>query len=222
MTRVSWQQLFLAILHDVISWPVAVIVIVFVLRKQLRALVGRIRSYEGMGQRLTFGEQLADAEEGVNELAAADPSPVPEAKAAVASVTSASMPPATPAGAILDAWRKVESQMNRLAGVRYVSGPTKPAGERVPRLTTRMAIRNTALLLPSLGGIIEDLRVLRNRVAHGDHEPTEGEAVTYFQTASAVAGMIEIFTDEVAATQALNSPDAGSSNGVASDAPGLT
>ncbi len=48
-------------------WPVIVVVAIFIFRKPLSELIGRIRSYKGFGQEVAFGEQLATAENAVQQ-----------------------------------------------------------------------------------------------------------------------------------------------------------
>lgn len=46
-------------------WPLVVLILAIVFRAHIAQLLGRIKSYKGMGQELTFGDRLADAENSV-------------------------------------------------------------------------------------------------------------------------------------------------------------
>src|ERR1022692_4196236 len=50
-----------------IYWPIVVGAAIVIFRKPLAELIGRIKSYKGMGQELTFGDRLAGAENSVEE-----------------------------------------------------------------------------------------------------------------------------------------------------------
>jgi len=47
----------------VLSWPVFALATIVIFHKQLGVLILRIKSYKGLGQELTFGEELAKVEE---------------------------------------------------------------------------------------------------------------------------------------------------------------
>jgi len=55
----GWIQLVNIIVGHLLSWPVFGVIAVIVFRRQLAPLVRRITSYEGLGQKLTFGQELA-------------------------------------------------------------------------------------------------------------------------------------------------------------------
>jgi hypothetical protein len=48
-----------ALIGQLISWPVAILVVTLTLRKPIAELLPKLKSYEGMGQKLSFGDQLA-------------------------------------------------------------------------------------------------------------------------------------------------------------------
>lgn len=50
-------------------WPLVVLALVIIFRTHIAQLLGRVKSYKGMGQELTFGDRLADAENSVYEAA---------------------------------------------------------------------------------------------------------------------------------------------------------
>jgi hypothetical protein len=52
-----------SLIGDLLSWPVIMLVIFFMIKGPVRELIPRLKSFEGMGQKLTFGEQLAATEE---------------------------------------------------------------------------------------------------------------------------------------------------------------
>ena len=44
-----------------LTWPAVVAGAIILFRKPLAELLGRVKSYEGLGQKVTFGERLAEA-----------------------------------------------------------------------------------------------------------------------------------------------------------------
>ncbi len=201
----GWQQFSSTITGYVLSWPVLVLVIVLVLRKPIVALIESVRSYEGLGQKVTFGEQLAKVEEDVNEIASSQgtgPS-VGGQEQPTEGTNGAELDPmllvalANPSAAIMAAWRSVEIATSNLIQTEAVRariekqriGPSTRRWQSAAELL-RMLVR--AEVVPgSLLHVLNDLRALRNRVAHGQHEPTVGEATTYVQTANELTEILE-------------------------------
>jgi hypothetical protein len=177
----TWDNV-IGLLNAVLVWPVAAVFLVWILRDPLKNLLGRIRSYEGMGQKLSFGEDLADAEISV-ERATRD---LPEEHRDVRLTGDLDLPPgilglidSNPSSALMLTWsrfakrvqRTVEDHVPTDTGSRYKS------------------FYEQARLLRDVGRVNSDwvegadsVRHLRNAVAHGQHVPTSGEALAYVET----------------------------------------
>jgi hypothetical protein len=148
-------------------------------RAPIRDLLHRIRSFEGMGQKLTFGEKLAGAETAVEE--------------ALRTVTAENTTPASlsaqpdslgrdaeamPSVAVLQSWQRLAGALAALASA------AQPAGKQIARpgvgvaeLLHDMQLRD--VINSQFSKAVLDLRDLRDRVAHGEHTPTAGEAAAY-------------------------------------------
>jgi hypothetical protein len=175
-------------------WPIVVLAIIVVFRRPLAELIGRVKSYEGLGQKVTFGEELADAEDSVNEAVegikpdtedsekreAIEPSPlVREAEA-------------NPSFVVIQSWEQLSAALEDLVGAAFPDQVTRgtPVGW-LPGLQRR------DMVSPDFVKAVRELRYLRNKVAHGQHNPTPGEAVAYAESAQALAATARIMADFV-------------------------
>ncbi|MGW2152278.1 hypothetical protein [Nonomuraea sp. NPDC001699] len=200
----EWQQFALAIIGHLLSWPALVLVVILVFRKPLAELLGRVISYEGLGQKVTFGEDLAKVEAEVEALVQADatvesqsdPLDHERAGAPVASSVE-NLRAFGGAGAVIQAWGTVEKAIGRLVTVEYVSSallgryrnPNMVLGWGAGRLISPLI--EVGILPPTLGPVLKDLERLRNDVAHGAHTPTDGEAITFALTAAGLVAVLD-------------------------------
>jgi len=193
-------------------WPLVVAIAIIVFRRPLSELIGRIKSYEGLGQKFTFGDKLADAEKAVGKAVesakeAGAVNSVKEASAgdAVESAKEAvkaeavQKPPtekrievqpnplsqdaeANPSFVVLRSWDQLESALNDLNETVF---PGSRRTTNVPSLINRLLGRE--LITREFAKATLELRDLRNRVAHGRHNPTPGEAVAYAESVQKLA-----------------------------------
>jgi hypothetical protein len=171
------QLTFIAKLIEVLAWPVAAIVLVILLRREISALAPFIR-------KLKAGPLEAEFEREVSELRSAV-----DVSNSAAGTQSLSWQAATeklaqvnPRSAILEAWRQTESAAIR--GVR----------ERQPDLTDQQ-VRSTREVLKLLGetgvstpeevALLNQMRFLRNQAGHVESfQPTYEAAMNYIQLAA--------------------------------------
>lgn len=198
---------FVASIVGSMAAPITVVVALIIFRNPLVDLIGRVTSYEGLGQKVQFGKQLASAEKTVSDAAAQatsdrgrktsgstsatpeveqnkSPDDMQEEPAQSGSigwdlekVGLAKVASENPSYTIIRAWEELTGSLERL--VATVLPDASP--------------RNPIRLLPELAmkGIVNDSFVsgarelvdLRNRVAHGRSNPTPGEAVAYAEAA---------------------------------------
>ena len=52
--RLSALEFTSTLIGQLLSWPIAVVILVFALRKPIAELLPKLREYEGMGQKLSF------------------------------------------------------------------------------------------------------------------------------------------------------------------------
>lgn len=192
---------FSAKLTESLAWPLVAIIAIFVFRRDARAGLARLRKVDAFGVTAEFDElkrletavDKANAEEdsraiGSQDTPALDVHPSPEEPPAGATADDAirysvapepselNEPPLTPEATILTEWNKFDMWLRQLH-----------ASSGLARLTTSP---------PSLAAMLHDLivvgggpsnvmeavmyaRDVRNKVAHGEHRPSEAEAQRY-------------------------------------------
>ena len=121
---------FLAlVIGSLLSWPVLAAATVLLFRRQLGDLLGRIKSYEGMGQKVTFGDSLAAAETLADQaLADSDEGPLQAAlpggladagetakSSAVSTAQRLAGAGRDPSFVLLTAWEELETAVSRVA-----------------------------------------------------------------------------------------------------------
>jgi hypothetical protein len=131
---------------------------------------------------LTFGDQLAQAEKEVGEIAA-----VQEEGTSSTWGSQENLAEQAPSAAIMASWIEIEKIIERLATQHDLGAKVRignPYGT-YKLLAERRIVPGS--ILPALS----DLRGLRNAVAHGVHEPTPGEAYAYTSMARKVGNILE-------------------------------
>jgi hypothetical protein len=202
----DWREFSVAIVGHLLSWPSLIFVIVLILRKPITSLLGRISSYEGLGHKLTFGDVLAKTEEeveGIKVVMRSSEHGIPRATAEDKKepLPADSLRAYGGSGAVIQAWNMVEDAVNQLTGLPYItslllghsSGDVNVIFGKPARLAEILMKEN--VLPKALGPVLNDLRKLRNEVAHGAHSPTDGEALTYVHTATDVVGVLNSIAD---------------------------
>jgi hypothetical protein len=191
-----------SLLGMVFSWPVLVFVIVWLFRAPLRELIGRIKSYEGLGQKVTFGDQLAKTEDSV-EAAVGSIGAGPEATDRLPTDEPAAVLPnplaldaqANPSFAVITAWEQVSGALADLVGAAFSEEELKASGARRTPSWWVPELRRRGVMSETFERAIRELRDLRNHVAHGQHNPTPGEAVAYVETASELSRAMRVLAD---------------------------
>jgi len=197
---------FIASVVGSLAVPVTVLVVMLVFRGPLAELLGRIISYEGLGQKVNFGQKLADAEKSVSEavaqaqqstgqtqLSTADAEKV--AGSALLKITSpernphdidlrraglvelAELATSNPSFVVIKAWEELEATLSELVEAAFPNARLVSPSLALPDLIKKQHVDT------SFADAVRELRGLRNDVAHGQHNPTAGEAVTYQESA---------------------------------------
>ena len=181
-----------------LAWPLVVVCIAIVFRRPLAQLLGRIKSYKGLGHELTFGDRLADAEDSVKEAARG----VPSEKTGTEQIVDIEPSPlareadANPSFVVIRSWEQVVSALNDLAGIAGIS-VGNPRSRNVSSALLR-DLRKFELINPEFVTAVTELRDLRNKVAHGEHNPTPGEAAAYAESAQVLSATALMMAEFVA------------------------
>lgn len=198
---------FVASVVGSLAIPFTILVALVIFRGPLTDLLGRIISYEGLGQKVNFGQKLAGAEKSVikavaqaqesaerPQLGGADTEQT-VVDHALSKITSTEQNPhdidlrkaglielaelatSNPSFVVIKAWEELEAALMNL--VKEVFPGTREVNplSRLPDLVKERYIDD------SFVNAVRELRGLRNNVAHGQHNPTAGEAVTYLESA---------------------------------------
>lgn len=177
---------FVSKLIEVTAWPIASVLLVLLLRKEIRSLLPYVK-------KLKAGPVEAEFEREVEELqketgAKAAPIPLPEGLTAERQILF-QLVQVNPRSAILEAWRGIEE-----AAVRLVQEKGLYVSERDARSAFAVirAIGSASLLSPEDFALYHDLRALRNQAAHAtEFAPTTDAALSYIGLASRLRGALE-------------------------------
>ena len=207
---------FVASVVGSLAIPVTILVALLIFRGPLTELLGRIISYEGLGQKVNFGQKLAGAEKSVIRAVAQSQESVgrPQlggadteqtgADQALWKITSAEQNPhdidlrkaglielaelatSNPSFVVIKAWEDLEAALMYL--VKEVFPGTREVNplRRLPDLVKERYVDDSVV------SAVRELRDLRNNVAHGQHNPTAGEAITYLESARELSQIARI------------------------------
>jgi hypothetical protein len=183
------------VLGHIISWPIILLIFIVAFRKQIGDLLGRISAYEALGQKVTFGDRLAAAEENVDKIVESVKAPQiePPAEPTDEFDRLAMAADSNPSFAITSAWELLSNDLDELAE-SYLEPERRDrakAEHGVQRELVNVLQQRFPYVEQSFEWTIEDLRSLRNRVAHGRHNPTSGEAVAYVETAKKLSTLMD-------------------------------
>ena len=177
---------FISKLIEFTAWPVASVLLVLLLRQEIKALLPHVK-------KLKAGPVEAEFEREVKELqreASTQPAPVPLPEGLTAERQMLfQLVQVNPRSAILEAWRGIEEAALRLVQEKalYVSERDARSAFAVIR-----AIGSASLLSPDDFALYHDLRALRNQAAHAtDFTPTTDAALSYIGLASRLRGALE-------------------------------
>jgi hypothetical protein len=197
---------FIASVVGSLAIPITVVAALLIFRGPLTDLLGRIISYEGLGQKVSFGQKLAGAEESVSRAVAqaketaekpqidrvATDNPVTER--ALREVTSteqtkqdfdlktaglvqlAELATSNPSFVVIKAWEDLSAGLTAMVKAVLPDADVRSPIYWLPELAKGKHISK------SFSSAAFELLELRNNVAHGQHNPTAGEAVTYVES----------------------------------------
>jgi hypothetical protein len=185
---------FISTLAGSMAWPVAVVVCVTILRRQIAGLLQRLQTFEIGGQKATFGA-LGKVEDTVAEVvsntrrddnAEGRDSEATDAEWAAVLSRAAS----SPRTAVLEAWNRLEHDLNVLADA---VDPNAPHGW--PQVVSGLQIlEDWAGLRPAL----RELRHLRDSAANNPSGPSPVDAARYVSVARALSRSLDAITATVA------------------------
>jgi hypothetical protein len=160
-----------------LAWPVAVVIIALLFRKQLIGLLATIK-------RGKFGPAEVEFERGVRAIEASAPE-LPRVSTPSAAVERATLSPRL---AVLEAWLRLEDQVIDVAMRR---GLAQPTAHRYARGAFQ-GLKQSGLLKPQHLQLLEELEDLRNWAVHyPEFSPDPSAVVSYIQSAAALGKVLE-------------------------------
>ncbi|MFT8649652.1 MAG: hypothetical protein ABF792_04270 [Bifidobacterium psychraerophilum] len=198
----GWKEFAASVIGDLLSWPVTVLVIVLLFLKPIRKLIGRVKGAKGFGAEVKFSEEIKNVEDKVDEVLdeerelgncgaqTADSPSVETLDSIILNKTGESVmpdPAQDPSGAILVSWEKLSKALDDLArtGTGQVIFPRQYS---VPVINKLYSSR---LISGSFYESVMGLRNIRNKVAHGQVNPTSGVARTYVERAGQLNSVVQ-------------------------------
>lgn len=178
----EWTE-FVTALVGHLAWPVTVVSLSILFRSALSARLRSLLHFKGAGVEATFGTDLAVAEQNVNELLDAAGVPIEEPGASPRPEPDLSIK--DPSGLIIRSWEEIVWKLEELRA-RTSNSPTT---RQLPEMLRQL--RQEAVIGSELVETVNRLRDLRNKVAHGKHEPTGGEALSYQESAHELMGYLQ-------------------------------
>lgn len=152
---------FTATILTHLFWPLVVAGAVVLFRRPLSDLIGRVRRYEGLGQKFEFGERLAEAEDTVGKAVQNDP--MAENVLRIEPSPLVREAEANPSYVVLQAWEQLVAALTDLVGTVF------PGDIRISRSPAFALpdLRKRGLVTSAFVDAVTELRKLRNQVAHG-------------------------------------------------------
>ncbi|OUE28657.1 hypothetical protein BFL35_16430 (plasmid) [Clavibacter michiganensis] len=187
-----------------LAWPVATVLLVVVMRKPLGVALRSVRRVKAAGVEFDFGTELADVEDAVDALTEGLPAGATDSRPPTNAGEGPTPAGVDPSGVIIRAWERLSDEIVAFADVAKV-GLRNDGGRRRNLRTLVHLFQVDDLLDRGATHVIFELYDLRNRVAHGKHVPTPGEALIYEASADDVRGYIR-FQREARGSAAAPAP----------------
>ncbi|NTT87388.1 hypothetical protein [Tabrizicola fusiformis] len=157
-----------------LAWPLAIVAVAWMFKDPITTLMDKIRKASFGGVSVEISGKLDDAEKIVQEEApeqsAASDANNDERKEALQY---------PPDYVVINEWRSIEIMLRKIAQSRGMTG----------RAQSRMTIRDLMkmdLIKPTTVALMDDLAAIRNRVAHGEAEVSQADALRFLDLASIV------------------------------------
>lgn len=172
----DWLDFFASII-DSLAWPAATVVLVYILRRELRGLMATLRRFRYRDLEMEFGEQVRELREDAEQ---ADlPPPVEDERLLRVAEVS-------PRALVLESYFLVSEEAAaaaRRAGL--------DVSERDPPVRTFRALWERGLISDAVRSLLTEIRVLRNAAAHDTEFAVSTEqALEYSRLARRVAAVL--------------------------------
>lgn len=174
----NWDKLIEAVfkLLGSIAWPMAAVYIAFIFRKELAALLTRLKKGKWGSAEFEFENYVRTVD------AEADIPRTPENERI--SPSAAARASSDPRGAIVTAWIEVEDALFSLVRNRELSEPVSATRPSRSTVWAIRAVQKAQVLDASWIALFHDLRAMRNEAAHStDFSPPPDAVIKYVRLA---------------------------------------
>ena len=180
------QLSFIAEIITALIWPITLLIVIFLLRNEIKALIPALTRVTYGDLELTFDQELAEM------ASAAEAADLPPADEPIITRSPSAVPPEPqelartyPKGVIIDAWQAVEDAINDLMQRTDKPQPKTPVSKAKALKEEGMLDDHTLKLLSSMRG-------LRNMTVHEKNfQPSPKQAAEYSQIAERLVKRIE-------------------------------
>ncbi|ELC0660802.1 hypothetical protein SD340_004182 [Vibrio fluvialis] len=176
---------WLSFISDIVgslAWPIATIVIVFVLRQKIESILNNLKKVKAGPLEAEFERQVESLR--ISTESYIDEKPISEFEKKLYQLSEIN-----PRSAILEAWQGIEASARRLVIEKglYEAGP-----ESRPLLDVFRALSKNKLISEAEILLFHELRGLRNSAAHDESFlPTKESALNYVEMARGLRSSIE-------------------------------
>jgi hypothetical protein len=170
---------FIAEIIKAVAWPLAVVLIILLLRKPIASLIPLLQRLKYKDLELEFGRRVEEIKaEAASEL------PLPSVAAPPPGVSEdiARLSEISPRAAVLEAWRRVEDLIVKLAREHL---PEEQVNKFLPHQALRFLERKQ-IIDPALGSVLTDLKSLRNEAAHAPQFALSAASAMGYASATAL------------------------------------
>jgi hypothetical protein len=183
----NWMELTASLVRSM-AWPVAVVVAVVILRKQLAAILDRVGSAKVGPVEVIFDRELNEVRQGLEQANEQTPDVATGTRASGTLMADLDkLADASPPATVLEAFAQIEQEL-RQALLGYGEHADRLGGERLARRAHEVGIINQETYRA-----IQGLSVLRNLAAHSpERDEIDGQRAREFAVlADAVVFSIE-------------------------------
>ena len=176
---------FIASIIDSLAWPLAIVVLIFILRTPLSKLIPFLERLKFKGLELDFTKRVHEV---AAEAAAVLPEPVPQIAHAVEEELE-ELAAVYPRGAVLESWIKIERAAADAAKRRGL--PLSSVDLKSPKRLIHV-LEDAKVLDEKQAAVFDDLRNLRNAAAHAsDLTLTASTAAQYVKATQRILTVLE-------------------------------
>jgi hypothetical protein len=182
---------FISSIISSLAWPAIVLIVVFVLKNPLSKILISLTKFRYKGLEMEF-ERLQSSADALPETI--ENKTIPESERIIyASLEEqiADISPRSPEGAILIAWSTIEAAISS-AIMRLAISPESPSYRSV--IHNIECLKKYTNLNKTVFAILDDLRVVRNQVAHvrdGRYRVSVEQALSYGKTAEKIIKILQ-------------------------------